>query len=158
MTARQVLVELEAAGVRFDIEGNGIRAELPTGFDDVRLGLLRSCRAEVLALLHERRVEAVVASRRRCSEASRGLEGEDTTRGAGRSWCAAADAYGRGETASDAAMLAAEAAVIAAWDVLRQRRRRVPCFECRTVDAAIFIAIDGVGLVCGRCWRGEGAP
>ena len=73
--------------------------------------------------LRRRRLEEVLASRSRCSAASGGVAGTESTLEAARAWCTVADAYVRGVIERDF-LSQVENAVVAAWYALRTQGAR----------------------------------
>ncbi len=119
MTAPEVLAAIEAAGGRAWLERGRVLLE-PGEAAPALVAAARAAVHDLAAELKRRRLEVLVASCRRCSWASAGLEGTDETHAAGQHWCLAADDFGRGIAADDAPLLAAEAQVISAWADLRR--------------------------------------
>ena len=124
-SATELVAAVEAQGGRVRLVGDEVRVALPVGVAAAELvAELREARAELVAELRGRRLAAIVASRRRCSAASGQAEGDAGTRAAGNAWCSVAEAFVRG-SADLAAVEAAEANVIAAWQARGEQPSRI---------------------------------
>ncbi len=121
MDADDLLLALEAGGARVLLAGRRLQLRGP-----IRSALAeqaREHRGALLTLIRRRRLDEIVESKHRLSDATRDLErGNDDTLAAGARWVEAGRCYHRGDTADATELLAAERGALEAWSALRGGR------------------------------------
>ncbi len=122
MDADDLLLALETEGATVALAGR--RLQIRGRVSPALAEQARELRGALLALVRRRRLDDIVASKRRLSEATRDIErGNDDTFAAGARWVEAGRAYHRGDTADNSELLAAERAAVETWAAIAERQR-----------------------------------